>query len=590
MKKKLICLALSLVMLLSVCLTGCGKKDDDEIQNNISSSASADAKTLSVYLMSEKAIDAKTEARIEDALNDITEVNFKTRLDLHFYTEDQYYTKLDEAFAQRVANGVPPVVIDESENQNLIQYPTLPDYQVDIFYVGGIENFNRYFSKNYMAKLDDSIKNASKELNEMMTSLYFNALTSLNKGIYGLPCNRAIGNYTYLLLNKEALQDMNEKATGFTSLTSSRCQEFLSEVKISADVSGKYVPLWTSTNEVETLLTNLQTWGVDANGAFTEEFSLIGSYYQSTDNLLTASAQSGMIANLFENATFKSDLKTLKSYETNGYYDNDAVAAGKPFAVGLVQGGAELAEVYGDDYEMIVLETPRMGTDDLYGNMFAVSNYSTDIERSMKILTHLYTDSEFRNLLLYGVEGEDYQLIDTKVAKNEFGDTYKVVKRTGENYLMAAEKTGNVFITYPLQTADMDSIEDVIYSIHEYGIQQNKDAEKRTMTLSFVVNYDSASAPYINKEWMLRVQELSEQIMADYRALMLTDLATFDADFDAFWTQAQARITACAEVANLIPRTSTETHNLMTCGGKCGSLTCYHAAWMRSMGVTVTFN
>lgn len=584
MKKKLICLTLSVVMLLSVCLTGCGKKDDDEIQGNISSSASADATTLSVYLMSEKEVDAKTEARIENALNAITEVDFKTRLDLHFYTADQYYTKLDEAFAQRVANGAPAMIIDESENQNLIQYPTLPDYQVDIFYVGGLENFTRYLSKNYLAKLDDSVKNASKELNEMMSSLYFNSLTTLNKGIYAVPCNRAIGEYTYLLLNKEALSDLNEVSSGFTSLTSERCQEFLSDVKISAEASGKYVPLWTSTNEVEALLTNLQTWGVDADGTFTEAFSLIGSYYTSTDELLTASAQSNMISNLFENNTFKADLKTLKSYETNGYYDNDAVASGKPFAVGLVQGGAELAEIYGDEYEMVVLEQPRMSTEDLYGHMFAVSNYSTDIERSMKILTHLFTDSEFSNLLLYGVEGEDYQLIDTGVAKNEFGDTYKVVKRTGDSYVMAAEKTGNVFITYPLQTEEMDSSEDVIYSIHEYGIQQNKDAEKRGMTLNFVLNYDSASSSYVNKEWMLSVQTLSESIMANYRAL--TDLD----QFDAFWTQAQADIAACAEVSKLIPRTNIGDHNLTLCGGKCGALTCYHLNWMRSMNVILSLS
>ena len=89
MKKKLICLALSLVMLLSVCLTGCGNKTNDEIQGNISESASLDARTLSLCLVSEKAVDEKTEKRIEEAVNNITETKFKTRLDLRFFTEDQ---------------------------------------------------------------------------------------------------------------------------------------------------------------------------------------------------------------------------------------------------------------------------------------------------------------------------------------------------------------------------------------------------------------------------------------------------------------------------------------------------------------------
>ena len=97
MKKRLTCLALVFVMLAGSVLTGCGKKTDDQVKDKISAEASAEATTLSFYLMSEEKVSKETEKRIENALNTITEDNFKTRLDLRFYTEQEYYQALNAA-------------------------------------------------------------------------------------------------------------------------------------------------------------------------------------------------------------------------------------------------------------------------------------------------------------------------------------------------------------------------------------------------------------------------------------------------------------------------------------------------------------
>jgi hypothetical protein len=87
-------------MLLGV-FTACGEKDDEAAKDAISETASQSATTLVLYLMSDAPVAPETEKEIEDAVNKITKNKFKTKLDLRIYPEDEYYAKLDAAFAER---------------------------------------------------------------------------------------------------------------------------------------------------------------------------------------------------------------------------------------------------------------------------------------------------------------------------------------------------------------------------------------------------------------------------------------------------------------------------------------------------------
>lgn len=520
MKKRLICLTLVLVMLAGLILTGCGKKTEDEVKDKISAEASAEATTLSFYLITEQKVSAETEKRIEDAMNAITEDQFKTRLDLRLYTEDEYYTALSKAIADRNAaraNGNYSATVASKPDPNaLIQYPVLAPYQVDIFYLGGADVFNSYKNAGELANLTSSINNASKQLIETLPSQYFGTMTRLDKNIYGVPSNQAIGEYTYLLLNKDALASTYMSAKSFTSLTDEACQDFLAQICESATLSERFAPIYTNVENKLDLISNLEMIGVDANGAYADVFSVIGGY--------TTDSADARLGNLTANTKFMNALKTLKGYELNGYYATaEEVAAGREFAVGVIKGGAELVEVYGDEFELVVLEKPVLTVDELYSNLMCVSQYTTNVERCMEIVTYLNTNEEFRNLLLYGVEGKDYHLIDTKVVKNEFGETYKVAQRvSGTDYVMAPEKTGNTFITYQLQAENM------IYSLYEYGILQNKDVST-AWDLSFSISY--AGAPFVNLEWMTVAQTISNEILTAYT--QITDMTAY-ADFEKF--------------------------------------------------------
>lgn len=561
-------------MLLSVCLTGCGKKSPDDINQGISDKASAAAVTLSMYLMSETPIDEDTAERIQNAVNEITEAKFKTRLKLYFYTEDEYYAKLETAFADRAAAKMNETFeeaapVDPDDKFALIRYPEIADYQVDLFYLGGMERYNSYKQNGLLANMESFLSTSAKQIVQYISSQYLAALRINGNDVCAIPNNRAIGEYTYLLFNKDALSSTYLSPSSITSLTDADCQKILSTINDSPSLREKFIPLWTNVEDVDALIANLQTVGANEDGTFSQDFSLMGTFYEPGDILTSPKPQNAMISNLLENSNFIDTLRTLKKYETSGYYGTDA-DEGKEFAVGLVQGGAELVEVYGDDYEMVAIETPRMDAEDVYGHMMGVSTYSTNIERSMQILTYLTTNEDFRNLLLYGVEGEDYQLIDTGVPKDDFGNNYQVVRRLDSKYNMAPEKTGNTFITYQLEA------ENVIYNLHEYGVAQNKDV-KTSLDLGFSLKYEGTS--YVKSEGMQALRTLSAEIWADY--LALTDA---DAGFDAFVAASKQKFADNAAVMALLPA---EGHDANTCGGVCGGLRCYYKAWLQKNGIAM---
>jgi hypothetical protein len=113
MKNRLICLALCLVFVLSAFLTGCGEKSTGEITEEIIKTSSENARTLTMWLVAEKAVDAATAEAVTKAINDIKAGKIEYRLDksniIHCpigkssFTEDQLltnYTALIDAIVK----------------------------------------------------------------------------------------------------------------------------------------------------------------------------------------------------------------------------------------------------------------------------------------------------------------------------------------------------------------------------------------------------------------------------------------------------------------------------------------------------------
>ena len=475
MKKRLISLLLALVMILA-CLAGCSAKDDDEAVEDINEEASASAMTLVMYLLSEEKVSDEQANAVETAINKITKSKFKTQLDLRFYTADEYYTKLDEAFAARraaeEAGLIASVDTEETTEEETfenewgvseIKYPSVASYQVDMFYLGGYANYNKYMDMGMLQRLDEELTSASKKLSAYISTPFLTYMKTANNGTYALPTNTAIGEYSYLLLSKEALAatnyDTDEGLKTFTSLTADGVKDYLED--IAAYHTG-YQPLYVGKDGDNTISqdvlasTGVYYWGIGEDGVFNDSFSLLASTAATGKyGTKTTSYMDGMYSVLGDESAFVGQLKTVKKYYKDYTYDSaeaaTAFANGKA-AVAYIKGGADIPDVYADKYVAIPVGMPTLRTEDLYENMFAVTTYSANTSRSMEIITYLNTNEDMRNLLQYGILDEDYELVDSDY-KDENGTPYKVAKLIPNDdgsydYVMDINKTGNTLIAY----------------------------------------------------------------------------------------------------------------------------------------------
>lgn len=144
MRNRFICLTLSMLMLLTVLLTGCEQKkeeadveqisgitltmwviSDREVANTDAEMAELKAKLLEKHGEGEAYDKAVAEAeatraayeKVEDEITDITKSKFKVNLDLFFYTEEQYYgvQEFDRKEYEKLKTGIDTTAEDVEE-------------------------------------------------------------------------------------------------------------------------------------------------------------------------------------------------------------------------------------------------------------------------------------------------------------------------------------------------------------------------------------------------------------------------------------------------------------------------------------------
>ena len=535
MKKKLLCLLLCFAMLLSVCvgLTSCSNSTDDtKDDTSTTDNSERNTMTLSMFVVTENKVNytadelaalsaterAKAEERIaaykavSDAINKLTKSKYKTQLDLHFLTEDEYYTVVENrlrateeeaALAEAAAKALKKYIKEQKNAGNTdtemvqsqfyelypqyakyqvttvaegeeavttteetvlnefgvaeLKYPEAKENAVDILFLSGVDRYKEYVANEWLLQLDEELTGSSKKLKDYIFPEFLSSAKTIGSGTYAIPNNVIIGQYTYLLLDKELLSKYYYDTTTISSLTD--ITDFMADiVSYEKDV----IPFKGSAE-----VYNVHYWNIDPDTYTVNpfEFSIIGNAYTNAATLGTNLA----FKSLFKEKNYTSQLLTLKLFEEKGYFVENAKETDR-FAATVVKGGAELEEVYGDKYLMVPLEVPRADEATLFGGMFGVGGYATNVARCMEIITFLNTNSEFRNLLQYGISGVNYTV-------KEDG----TVERLNDNYMMDIKKTGNVFIAYPEEGMSANA--------WKYGTQQNLDA-KVYPTVGFTFSKD----------------------------------------------------------------------------------------------------
>lgn len=478
MNKRVLCLVLCLVLLLPAVLAGC-KKD-----SNIEDKFQQTATTLTMWVVTSGDENVSEEAQklVAAKLDEITKNRFKVHLVVKYISEDVYRETLDNEIRgfYETRAYITPKTDDESTPAEtevnewgitVIKYPALLEHQVDIIYLQGEEMFKTYAKNGWLASLNIELNGNSKAIRSNVNSHLLSAAT-YNGDILAIPNNHALGEYTVMLLNKELMAETNTdaiyrqgKIDGFFN---KYIYNYLEEIKSKGDES--ILPVNASYSECLDLLAYY--WNVNPDTLENEGgLSVIGYRYEDLSEI----SRSVPLAfnSLFTDEEFTKAFLKLKEYQFDGGYFG-ATEGEKTAALSIAtMGYEELAAYRAEDseYYPVILKNPTLSAEDVYGSMFGICSQTDSVEHCMKVLTLLNTNSEFRNVLQYGVEGKTYQLVPDP------NDNQKRIISYSEEYPyhMDIFKTGNAFLAYP--EPGMDE------TVWENGKVQNRDVTGADPTL-----------------------------------------------------------------------------------------------------------
>lgn len=405
MKKRFGCLFLAILMILSVTLVGCDNKDDTsaDVDENTG------AKTITMRIITEQKVyntdeelakfledscgGDKTDARyveavrikeaydaVEQAFTKETKSNYKTNVDILFYTEDEYFEMLEvtmEEYAlQQLEAGMAKRALEfymdeyktaypdqfpdsaikasfynlfpeykkfqdaEEENdaaddeyavgdlgiQELV-YPEAEKNQLDIVYIAGEEMYKEYIANKWIVSLDEYLSSTGAKLGDYITSTLMNGVKADGQ-TYAIPNNVKMGEYTYMLIDKSMADKYRYTYDSFSNITD--CNHFLEDVKNSEPSS--VLPIDATYKEVMDLY--VWYWNIDAvddpmlgyqyNIDTDNNFSVLGCLYGDPVNTGRGKIELAF-DNLLANKDYIELVSTLKSYQYDGFYkaEND---------------------------------------------------------------------------------------------------------------------------------------------------------------------------------------------------------------------------------------------------------------------------
>ena len=306
MNKKLICLTMSILMLLTCVFASCSTTTTDDTTTG-DSTVDNSAKTIVMWVVTDEATDDTAKEAVNEAFTKITKAKFKTNVIIKYCTEDEYYEKLEESIEtaqydiemqaasekelrkylklhkgeKEVAELTKDFYAEHPEYQKYqkvedeeaeegeevteeetivndygiteIKYPDPKENQVDIFYLSGYDKYMEYYNAEWLALLGEELSTSSKKLTYYISTSLLQGV-QIEGGVYAIPNNVPIGEYTYMMIDKGLFDTYYQKIDKVGSVLDLNI--FLNDVRNynaaagkTAEDEGYVVPLASSYEE-----------------------------------------------------------------------------------------------------------------------------------------------------------------------------------------------------------------------------------------------------------------------------------------------------------------------------------------------------
>lgn len=472
---------------------------------------------------------------VEETIAKRTKSDFNTDLEILFYTEDEYYSELEVSMAEyaleqknaALAKRALEKYIKEYKASSTEEYPEsaiiasfykyFPEYepykdfdsssssasddvykendlgikelvypeagenQLDIVYISGYDMYMRYIENEWLSPLNTFISTTGKKLTYNISETLLNGV-KVDGETYAIPNNVQIGEYTYMLVDRDLADKYKHTYESFANLVD--CQVFINDI---AENHKDILPIDSTFKECMDLY--VWYWNIDVEedeyGSdkyvinTDNKFSILGKFYSDPSKVGRGSIDLGFTS-LLADQEYRETLLCLKKYELDGCYRTENDIRKDPaisFTTGTYsmmrdafykENGQKKSEsdvdygVYtdenGKEYYLYIAKYPKADEDSLYGNMYAVSANTKNSQACVEVITLINTDAEVRNLLQYGIkQGEQ---ADGQTPNYTIDEDTGELKRLNNLYMMDIEKTGNCFIAYPEEGLPADYWED----------------------------------------------------------------------------------------------------------------------------------
>ena len=531
MNKKWLSFLLAMLMIVATLLTGCS--EEKESSKQIDSEGNISPMTLTLYGITGESTTEESIKLVQDAINSYTEGNFNTHIILRLYTEDEYYAKLDEGFAaiekqikeeeeeekrkkeeekENKKNGVTteatktPAADVVTEAETYIDeygikktvYPEEKGTQVDIFMLRGFDKLVEYYEKDVTATLDSALNNSSGKLLKTYVNPIFFKTASVDTMLMGVANNRYVGEYSYILVNKDLCDKYYYNPNDLVNLPD--LYEYLADM-----------------NKTEPGVTTMYNIPEIPYDSF-EGMSFIGTLINSDTEYDSLSYPRV----LSDSPAFRKGMQAINDIKKSGFAvsgNEYELPAGRTFAAAYIKGGPDVVEKYSDDYYTIVYQRPFASDTEASGTMFCVSNYASDVNRCMEIITAINTNVFVRNTFQYGVEDVHY----------EYDEFNNFVEVKNNDYSMKMEDTGNMFLLWPSSTMD----ETMLY----YAKDNWAAAKKQNLDLQ-CSPYAMFNATYITEDNFLDKSEAIGKGVFEYPFMYTADIvAELSKISDEMWNR-----------------------------------------------------
>ncbi len=504
MSKKFVVLALCVVLVVGLFVFfTCGDDDTTPEDFDVEEGDSRSAVSLNFYIITDDRTTDEAIKQMQEAFNEVSEEKYRTHVEFILCTEAEYHKLLEEKFTA-IENGevqAPGSVdtdkgtigdMDYDENgRPTVKYPEIAEGQVDILLVTDKKQFDEYTEKGRLFLLNDLLTGEFKNVRSYINAHLYNSVGDTGFW-YGVPNNRVLGDYTYLLVNRKVAESNylyeehffttygeqnNRIAINYDNVQ--RLVDAVAAKNATAANADKMVPLYSGeTSGVAFEFPAVNFWTEDNTPSLFTTFYDAGSKAGDVIEIVNPLMPNEKSFFIPAADSYVSYLRLIAASRENNYTTIPAGMAldadtsigemnGSEFAVAVVKGDYGLRNQFKDNCYVMTLDAPRIERDAMFDSMLAISSYTCDATRSMEIIADLTTNSQLRNILQYGVEGTHFVTYEEEV-KNGKVTMAKILE--GCDYYMNIDHTGNAFMAYPCEDLGHTA------SVWVDGMEQNREA------------------------------------------------------------------------------------------------------------------